>query len=94
MKPCPICREEHEPRPLSFDGWGVNSCGMYRSRLATFAPEPHREGVAAILGRLFAVAPEMLDGLKAAALALQEHADEGTLPYIEELIARAEGGGA
>ena len=34
---CKHCNEEHEPeRGLDFDGFGVNLCDMYRSRLATF----------------------------------------------------------
>lgn len=44
-KPCPICRENHDPaRGLSWDGMGLNSCGMYRSRIATFAPEYREHG--------------------------------------------------
>jgi hypothetical protein len=56
---CPICREQHEPRSLSFDGHGINSCGMYRSRIATFAPDAKANGTAEILGPLFAAAPEL-----------------------------------
>lgn len=59
MNTCPICREEHTPRPLSFDGCGVNSCGMYRDRLATFA-----HGAPRHLGPLFAAAPELADTLR------------------------------
>lgn len=59
-QPCPICREEHEPRSLSFDGVGVNSCGMYRSRLTTFSKNAPRE----VLGPMFAAAPMMLAVLK------------------------------
>jgi hypothetical protein len=56
---CPICREEHHPaRTLTFDGVGVNSCGLYRERIATLRDE-HRQ-----LGPLFASAPEMLQALE------------------------------
>lgn len=65
--PCPICREHHETdRGLSYDGKGINACGMYRNRLATFqsnAPEH--------LGPLFAAAPELLAACKAAELLVQ-----------------------
>ena len=55
-KACPICREIHgSDRGLSFDGKGVNSCGMYRERLATLQPDCPEA-----LGRLFAEAPAML----------------------------------
>lgn len=56
---CPICREEHEPRGLSFDGKGVNSCGMYRTRLATFSKNAPEH-----LGPLFAAAPKLLVACK------------------------------
>ena len=56
---CKVCEESHEPsRGLSFDGRGINSCGIYRQRIATF--EPERES----LGDVFAAAPEMLEALK------------------------------
>lgn len=58
---CPICREIHGPdRGLSFDGRGINSCGMYRARLATFVNPASAE-----LGPLFAAAPRMLAALLA-----------------------------
>lgn len=44
-KPCPICRENHGPAcGLSWDGMGLNSCGMYRSRIATFLPAYREHG--------------------------------------------------
>jgi hypothetical protein len=56
MNACPICRELHGPeRGLSFDGKGVNSCGMYRTRLATFGKDTPEH-----LGPLFATAPDLL----------------------------------
>lgn len=46
-KPCPICRENHDPaRGLSWDGMGLNSCGMYRDRIATFQPDYRQHGAA------------------------------------------------
>lgn len=56
---CPICRENHEPeRGLSFDGLGINSCGMYRERIATF--NRNNLDVAKTLGETFANAPSTL----------------------------------
>ena len=48
---CPTCREIHEPRGLVYDGKGINSCGMYRARIATFRPDAPEH-----LGPLFAAA--------------------------------------
>ena len=45
---CPICRENHEPRGLSWDGIGINACGMYRSRMATFHPDYREHGPAIV----------------------------------------------
>lgn len=46
-QPCPICREIHDPaRGLSLDGKGLNSCGMYRDRIATFQPDYRQHGAA------------------------------------------------
>ena len=59
MKPCPICRENHEERGLSFDGKGVNGCGIYRTRLATFT-SGCTDDTTAMLGPLFAAAPDLL----------------------------------
>lgn len=61
-KPCPICGEQHDAdRTLSYDGKGINSCGQYRERLATFTTPK----AAADLGPVFAVAPELLAALEA-----------------------------
>jgi hypothetical protein len=57
---CKICREVHEHRGLSFDGHGVNSCSMYRNRIATFQPDWKNSD----LGKLFAAAPELLKALR------------------------------
>lgn len=62
---CPICRERHPARRrLHYDGFGVNSCGMYRARLATFPAYAREDGTADTLGPLFAMAPQLLDALK------------------------------
>lgn len=61
--PCPQCREIHTPRAFSYDGFGVNSCGMYRGRLATFSqsmPDAQRKE----LGALWVAAPAMLEALR------------------------------
>lgn len=63
--PCPYCRENHEPRPLSFDGFGINSCGIYRDRLATFATGQD-ETTRKALATLWIAAPDLLKVLKAA----------------------------
>lgn len=71
-KACPICREEHPPRGLSYDGRGVNSCGMYRSRIATITNEYQH------LGPTLAAALELLAACKALHDALSnilEHCD-------------------
>lgn len=74
MKTCPICREEHEQdRGLSFDGKGVNSCGMYRTRIATFTSGATDDDTRR-LGPLFAAAPELYQ-----ALASIEN-DDGRIP--------------
>lgn len=56
---CPVCREEHEPRSLTYDGRGVNSCGMYRERIATI-PDAYSH-----LGPTFAAALELRETCKA-----------------------------
>lgn len=61
---CPICRERHdETRRLSFDGKGINSCGSYRSRLATFQNPTTERDLPAYLGPIFAAAPALLAAL-------------------------------
>ncbi len=84
---CPICREQHGPeRSLSFDGKGVNDCGIYRARVATFTKDANTEA----LGNLFAAAPEMLKAL----LHIRDH-NNGlaavTRALAEKAIAKAEG---
>ena len=60
--PCPICRENHaQGRSLSYDGKGINSCGMYRNRIAKFQDHD----IAEELGPKFAAAPAMYEALKA-----------------------------
>ena len=84
---CPICREKHEPRSLSYDGKGINACGMYRSRLATFendAPEH--------LGPLFAASPRMLEALEWVAdnpLNIRNHPEEYRNPENKAVTIRA-----
>lgn len=98
---CPICRENHEPRGLSFDGKGVNSCGMYRTRLATMTKD-----VPESLGPVFAAAPDLLAACKVAGVELAAMHTEYCCPcnggcptlcalaQINAAIAKAEGGGA
>lgn len=50
---CATCGEIHDARPLSFDGIGVNSCGVYRTRIATIEREYRH------LGPMFAAAPDL-----------------------------------
>jgi hypothetical protein len=91
--PCPICREIHAPRGLCYDGMGVNSCGMYRERIATI---PHEY---AFLGPVFASAPQLLEaariGLQALAIlesnGLDTEQDEKDKAFIQQAIAKAEG---
>jgi len=90
---CPICREEHEPRGLAYDGRGVNSCGMYRDRIATIQNEYHH------LGPTLAAAPELLAALKA--IVKEHHNDlwnavdstvrNENIIAAEKAIAKAEG---
>ena len=63
MKTCLICRENHEERVLSFDGKGINACGIYRTRLATFTSGCDDDQVT-MLGPLFAAAPDLLAALQ------------------------------
>ena len=71
-KTCPICRETHDAtRGLSYDTHGINSCGIYRSRLATFTPDAPKE----ILGPLFEVAPELLDLLTESLVYVEDNLD-------------------
>lgn len=61
MKTCIICREQHPPQGLSFDSKGINSCGMYRTRLATFVCHPD---VSKLLGPVMEAAPELAAALE------------------------------
>lgn len=97
--PCPICRGEHPPRPLSFDGKGINSCDLYRSRLATFSVSPGHEA-AQRLGPMFAAAPDMLAALKAATADINRcrngdildlHVPHEIAKQMLDAIAKAEG---
>lgn len=65
MEACPYCREDHKGNrlPFSFDGFGINGCDVYRSRLATFTPAAS-EDQRRVLGPLFAAAPDLLAALK------------------------------
>lgn len=93
-KACPICREEHEPRGLSFDGKGINGCGMYGTRIATFI-SGSSDDETALLGPMFAAAPELLAALKRIREAFyvngKRHALMAALHGTQELIASAEG---
>jgi hypothetical protein len=51
---CFICREVHERRALNYDGRGINSCGMYRSRIATLTQDYQH------LGPMLAAAPDLI----------------------------------
>ena len=63
-KQCPICREVHDPeRGLSYDGCGINSCGTYRDRLATFGKSV--DGLTSgLLGPMFAASPALVAAAK------------------------------
>lgn len=78
--PCPICREVHEPRGLSFDGQGINSCGMYRARVATVLPY-YRE-----LGEKMATAFNSHDAMREALAELLADLDTMREPYRNEAI--------
>ncbi len=73
--PCEHCRENHEPgRGFSFDGHGINSCDMYRSRIVTFqknASISDRQKY----GLMFAHAPETTAALRECLEALRGVAD-------------------
>lgn len=70
---CPICREIHEPtRGLSFDGQGVNSCGMYRNRLATMTDLGKQCGIGPDLARAWLI-PELVAALREIASCHIEH---------------------
>lgn len=61
MPMCPHCREQHgAERTLTFDGYGINSCGMYRSRVATLEKD-FRDGD---LGYQMAAGPSLHQALK------------------------------
>ena len=88
--PCPYCRESHEPKPLSYDGFGINSCGMYADRIATFSksvPEPMRKE----LGHLWKAAPDLLEVAKAAYVYIT--GNPGLENALKQAIAKAEGNG-
>jgi len=90
-KPCPICGEQHDAdRTLSYDGHGINSCGLYRERLATFEPRTPEH-----LRRVAAAAPEMLAMLKAITYAFYVKGTrkelQKALEGSRELIRKAEG---
>ena len=75
MKECPICREIHGPeRTLSYDGKGINACGMYRTRIATFTSGA-MDGAVALLGPMFAAAPDMLAALAECETTLDQAAE-------------------
>ena len=57
---CPYCRENHDPaRGLSFDGYGVNGCDLYRSRWATLTTNAPAD-----LGAMMAAAPDAFYALR------------------------------
>jgi hypothetical protein len=96
---CPICHEHHdETRSLSFDGFGINSCGKYRERLATFTDAGK---AAAHLGPIFAAGPEMLEALMSAAIWIDQNRDDEAagegqqakwiLDWLHDVIAKAKG---
>jgi hypothetical protein len=51
------------PRPLSFDGFGINGADAYRTRIATFTTGAS-EALRAEMGPLFAAAPALLAALR------------------------------
>lgn len=73
---CEICREIHGPdRGLSFDGKGINSCGMYRSRLLTLMHPNEDAQLAAELVRRYSAHAELVRACEAAINLL--HANQG-----------------
>lgn len=66
MAECLICGETHEPRKLSFDGFGINSCDQWRTRIATFTKPEHRPNGSntKTLGPLFEAAPTLYDAMQ------------------------------
>ena len=89
---CTICREQHMvSRTLSYDGRGINSCGMYRNRIATFQ---HSDDVARELGPKFAAAPAMYEAIKQVIEhRKREFLDNSIEPYcsLVAALAQAEG---
>lgn len=76
-------------RTLSYDGRGINSCGMYRNRIATFQ---HSDDVARELGPKFAAAPAMYEALQVAQRYLEQcqgHDEEWQI--VTNALAQAEG---
>ena len=87
-KQCPICRESHEPgRGLSYDGCGINSCGMYRDRIATFTDK--RGLTAGLLGPMFAEAPSLLAALEGLLDAISDLGDEARETFDEKAVEAA-----
>lgn len=71
---CEYCREIHiGERVFTYDGRGVNGCGEYRPRLATFPPDMSRDDREKI-GPLLAAAPRLLEALLIA------------LPYVTDAL--------
>ncbi len=85
---CPICREYHEePRGFSYDGRGVNSCGMYRGRIANILAGYHH------VGPLLAAAPDLLTALERVVVYIES---AGLIPpcvrEARKIINKAKGG--
>jgi hypothetical protein len=97
---CQICGEDHAPqRGLSFDGFGVNACNQWRSRLATFdISTEQRQRAAKLLGPLFEAAPDLLEACKYALANLRSRGDvrkdfsgHNAIATLGKAIAKAEG---
>lgn len=97
---CPICRSNLCRGGLSFDGFGINACDHYRSRLANFThpmtSNEHNKAIAKHLGPLFAAAPEMLEALNAIVANFESDPDDletmdAGVKFARSAIAKATG---
>jgi hypothetical protein len=62
-------------KTLYYDGFGINDCDVYKSRLATFTERGLKQGKT--LGPLLAASPELLEKLKDCAMLLRDAMEWG-----------------